>query len=1026
MLTCAAFHFKGPSSKERVLEALNTSPYRARKNRNPERTPGTCEWFENHADFKQWKESSSSSMLWVSANPGCGKSVLARYLVDSVLSTHGSRTVCYFFFKDDFADQKTATGAICCILHQLFTDRPGLFSEDIAKRLDAHRAHLASSLDEVWDALVAASQQKNAGEIVCILDAFDECSDDERRRLSANLRSFYNPDSEAKKKASLKFLVTSRPYDKIRRGFEPLNIPGLPVIHLKGESDTELTKIAREINIYIESKVSDMDHLLSRERKLLRQRLQGISNRTYLWVYLAIEWIKEETSNKISPESITSTLPTTVDQAYEKILAKSTNPKEARKLLHIVVATTRPLTVAEMDLAMNLGPGANPADYSADWDPYQEDRCGKYIRNLCGLFVNIVDSKVYLLHQTAKEFLVPKPVPADEGNSGVGSAKPVWKSSFNSAESHSIVCNICLWHLCSKHSNIGRGRGHDFFQYCAINWPIHFRTAHTEHSATVIKSARTVCNTRTQLFKTWFNIYWAAMQVGRVPNLTIIMAASFFGLDQILQLELASGNANVNIRDDIYQRSPLSWAAENGFDNAVELLLKGPKFDLGRALFKPLTLRGAKVDAKDRHNRTPLSYAAWNGHLEVVKRLRQANASINTKDDINATPLYYALCTGNMDVVGEMSKGVQTDEAQGMRNKLLLSAAAVGQERVVKMLLETGADLETRDANIKNTPLLVAVKRMHVGVARLLLDKDANIEAMDVTGLLPLQSAIGRFFLPMVELLLEKDADTEVMAARRECLGRDAREKMTRSRETPLLLLCGYGIHRSTRIVRLLLDHGANTSARDYEKGATPLHWAVRAGLEEETQLLLSHDADIESRDAWGNTPLHWANMTMAQQLLAKGAHINAVNYAGETTLYRRAQLDQLHAVAFLLEHGAKADIKTYETWTALMIAVGSGLEDMVELLLIHGANIHIKDGGGRTALRIAIRNGDKEIIQSLLSYGATDSDIDDSGQTALLLARKAARAEIMRMQLEYGGYRSQEKLAVGPEPDYICPLPPS
>lgn len=30
------------------------------------------------------------------------------------------------------------------------------------------------------------------------------------------------------------------------------------------------------------------------------------------------------------------------------------------------------------------------------------------IRAMCGLFLSIVDSKVYLIHQTAKEFLIPE------------------------------------------------------------------------------------------------------------------------------------------------------------------------------------------------------------------------------------------------------------------------------------------------------------------------------------------------------------------------------------------------------------------------------------------------------------------------------------------------------------------------------------------------------------------------------------------------------------------------------------------
>ncbi|KAH0523087.1 hypothetical protein TsFJ059_008138 [Trichoderma semiorbis] len=60
-------------AREALLRDLYTSPYLQRKNRNPDRVPGTCEWFMKHHDFHHWRDNTSSSMLWVSANPGCGK-----------------------------------------------------------------------------------------------------------------------------------------------------------------------------------------------------------------------------------------------------------------------------------------------------------------------------------------------------------------------------------------------------------------------------------------------------------------------------------------------------------------------------------------------------------------------------------------------------------------------------------------------------------------------------------------------------------------------------------------------------------------------------------------------------------------------------------------------------------------------------------------------------------------------------------------------------------------------------------------
>src|SRR5436190_21078489 len=120
-----------------ILKRLYTSPYRDRKDRNPDRIQGTCEWFVAHELFRDWEESKSSTMLWVSADPGCGKSVLAKYLVDSVLATTKSRTTCYFFFKDGFRDQTNVLSALCCLLHQLFKQKRILLSDAILHEFDA-------------------------------------------------------------------------------------------------------------------------------------------------------------------------------------------------------------------------------------------------------------------------------------------------------------------------------------------------------------------------------------------------------------------------------------------------------------------------------------------------------------------------------------------------------------------------------------------------------------------------------------------------------------------------------------------------------------------------------------------------------------------------------------------------------------------------------------------------------------------------------------------------------------------------
>jgi ankyrin repeat domain-containing protein 50 len=368
-------------------------------------------------------------MLWVSADPGCGKSVLAKYLVDSILPTTESRTTCYFFFKDDFEDQRTAVNALCCILLQLFRQKRILLSEMVLKRLEVDRDKFTNSFSELWDTLLGAAEDKNAGEIVCLLDAIDECENSGRVQLVQALCKLYGTQRDF----NLKFLLTSRPYFGIRRAFRHLlDFPGLPAIHLSGESDIEVKKISREISVFIKARIDDIGSRLDLgydEQDYLLQELMRVPNRTYLWAHLTPDFIESNT-DMIGVVNATSRLPKAVDKAYNRILSKSRNSEKAQKILHIVVGAVRPLTLGEMALA--LGVRENHQSYS-DLDPKSEDIFCESLRDTCGLLVTIVDSRIYLLHETVKEFLVQKDQEIHHRNS-YGDLK--WKHSLRQQDSH--------------------------------------------------------------------------------------------------------------------------------------------------------------------------------------------------------------------------------------------------------------------------------------------------------------------------------------------------------------------------------------------------------------------------------------------------------------------------------------------------------------------------------------------------------------------------------------------------------------
>ncbi|KAN0068107.1 hypothetical protein V8E54_013677 [Elaphomyces granulatus] len=876
-----------------ILRRLDKSPYQDRKERNPDRIAGTCEWFVAHELFQDWQESKSSRMLWVSADPGCGKSVLAKYLADSVLVSTESRTTCYFFFKDDFEDQRSIICAMCCILRQLFLQKRMLLSNKIFEQFELDGEKFTSSFNELWGAIISAAEDKNAGEIICIFDAIDECEDLGRSQLTRALCKLYG----ARRDFNLKFLVTSRPYGGIRRGFQPLEIPGLPVIHLSGESDVEMEKISREIDVFINARVKNIGaqlKLRNDQQELLLQELMRVPNRTYLWVYLTLDLIESDIDiDKTGIVEATSHLPKTVDETYERILSRSHNFKEAKRLLHIIVAAERPLTLKEMSVALALR--ENHRSYG-DFDPKPEERFRENVRDLCGLFITIIDLKIYLLHQTAKEFLVQNSLANDYKSVQSNS---IWKYSLRPQESHCILAEICIWHLLFREFeihplNVNTSMSyyidsHVFLDYSAKHWTVHFNKSYIEADA-VIKSLLRICDASSNSCMTWFRIYWTSTHTDFPKNFTTIMIASYFGLEAVVQHLLKVGDIHLNSTDDTYERSALSWAAGNGFDVVVKLLTKGPRISLNGIVKLPFR-KGAKVNSADRYGRTALSYAAWNGHIATVKLLLRAGARVNSWDEIGGTPLSYAICNGHNDVVELLlKKGTQVHSPDNISRALLLLAAEKGHETVVELLLEKGAYLESKDRS-GLTPLLWAARSGHEAVVKLFVEKGADLEPKDDDNRTPLLWAARNGHEAVVKLLVEKGAYLE---------SKDG------SGWTPLLWAARYG---DEEVVKLLLEKGANLESKD-DRSQTPLLWAAKYGHEAVVKLLFEKGANLEPKDYFDQTPLLWAarygHEAVVKLLLEKGANLESKDWSGLTPLSWATSQGHKAVVKLLLEKGAK------------------------------------------------------------------------------------------------------------------------
>jgi SH3/ankyrin repeat-containing protein len=147
-------------------------------------------------------------------------------------------------------------------------------------------------------------------------------------------------------------------------------------------------------------------------------------------------------------------------------------------------------------------------------------------------------------------------------------------------------------------------------------------------------------------------------------------------------------------------------------------------------------------------------------------------------------------------------------------------------------------------------------------------------------------------------------------------------------------------IKNNIEALQTLLDLGASPNYKDL-KGLTPLYYCVSNSSDVVCVELLLHDrALVGSTDLQGWQEVHQAcrNGLVAhlEQLLSYGAELNARNASGNTPIHVCAVNNQESCIRTLLFRGADKEALNYAGQTAYQVAVIAGNLDLAEVIQRH------------------------------------------------------------------------------------------
>ena len=285
------------------------------------------------------------------------------------------------------------------------------------------------------------------------------------------------------------------------------------------------------------------------------------------------------------------------------------------------------------------------------------------------------------------------------------------------------------------------------------------------------------------------------------------------------------------------------------------------------------------------------------------------------------------------------------------------------------------------------TLLEIALEKGRFKIAKLLIEKGANVNTVNRAGYTPLINAIYTSncddeSLAIVKLLISKGADVNHI-----------------DRENHSVLTHAHRMRRGD-IVKVLEENGARVNhdgERDNESIRFIRSIASCNPYERNEKKIIESmkekEFNLDYIDSEGNSLLYHAiynrMMDIAKFLIERGAKVDNDMY-GNKLFYYAIKLNNMDIVNLLIEKGADVNHIDGSGFggTPLIRAIESGEPGIVRLLIDKDADVNCCGKFGQKPLSVAAKSGDPDIVKLLIKNGADVNHTDRHGNTALDIAR--------------------------------------